>query len=106
MFSAYAMGTVHAPEGPSAHRRHARRGTRLARLGLVLAVVSVTATVGVGTWVLGSGADAARQDEVPAPVAPVVESSQPPLLIAPPPKGEGRGVAESRKVQKSTAAAR
>lgn len=80
------MRTLHSPE-PSAHRKHARRNNRLAQVGVVLAVVSVTATVGVGTWVLGSGADAARRDEAPAPVA-VVKAPQPPLSIAPPPEGK------------------
>lgn len=74
---------------PSTHRRrHAARTCRAARVGLVAAVVAVTATVGFGTWVLGSGADAAPQrTEAPVPYSTMVES-EPPLSIAPPPEGK------------------
>jgi hypothetical protein len=69
----------------AARRRHAGRTGRVARIGLVAAVVAVTTTVGVGTWVLGSGADAAPQIEpAPASRATVLEA-EPPLSIAPPP---------------------
>ena len=66
-------------------RRHTGRTGRAARFGLVALVIAVTGAVGVGTWVLGSGADAAPQIE-PAPASrSTTIKSEPPLSIAPPP---------------------
>jgi hypothetical protein len=84
VFSAFAMNADPAPTSAD-RRRHAGRTGHAARIGLVAAVVAVTGAVGVGTWVLGSGADATPQIE-PAPAArSTTIKSEPPLSIAPPP---------------------
>lgn len=95
-FSATEMGTptIAAPPAPP---RHAGRHSRAARAGLVLAVIAVTATVGVGTWVLGSGADAAPRTEEPISVLSEVTQSEPPLSIAPPPTNEKKAKASAKK---------
>ncbi len=79
----------------SARRRHAGRTSRVARAGLVIAVIVVTGSVGVGTWVLGSGADAAPRRVEPSPVLSGVTKSQPPLSIAPPPESEPKRAAKA-----------
>lgn len=72
---------------------------------MVLAVVAVTATVGIGTWVLGSGADAAPRRESPPPTLIGVTKSEPPLSIAPPPKGDA-GTKPTKTAAKGKAAKR
>lgn len=75
---------------------------------MMVAVIAVTATVGVGTWVLGSGADAAPRREAPAPVVSKVTKTEPPLSIAPPPEAEPKKTKSSsaaRKTAKKASAA-
>jgi hypothetical protein len=71
---------------------------------MVIAVVAVTATVGIGTWVLGSGADAASpRPENSAPTATSVTRYEPPLSIAPPPSGDQATKATRKSAKVKTA---
>lgn len=72
---------------PVAHPADRERGTAAGRLLLGVAVALTAGAIGVGTWVLGSGDDPARQERATTVSSDLgaPQHAQPPVPVAPPP---------------------